>query len=221
MAVDSSLVDRIVQGVLQQMQSPAKPAAPVATAPSPEAPGLRLAQAIITAEVIEAQVPKGTSQLVVTPKAILTPAALDVVRARKLKILREAAGKSVVGTPTRRLAVVVKSSPVLDRLLTDRSLGWTRELLGCPDDAAKLAIGAICRGDADAVAIFATQHYRAACFANRHERVKAVAVATVDELQKAAAQMRVNVVSIDPTSRSDFEIRRILDAVAKLPRGES
>ena len=223
MTVDSSLVDRIVQGVLQELQGSPKPSAPGASRSSASADGgsFRLSQAIVTAEVIESLVPGGASQLVVTPKTILTPAALDLVRSRKLKIVREAATRPIVGTSTRRLAIVVRSTPGLDRLLTDRSLGWTRELLGCPDDAARLAAGAIGRGDADAVALFATQHHRAACFANRNDRVKAVAVASVDELQKAAEQVRVNVVCLDPTNRGDFELRRLLEAIAKLRCGDA
>jgi hypothetical protein len=177
----------------------------------------RLGDAIVTAEVVEHQVPKGSTIISVGPKAILTPAALDVVRARKLTIQRESAAKTVANTvAARRLAIVVRSTPVLERRLQMSAPTWRRELLGCPDDAATLAISAICRGEVDAVAIFATQQHRAACLANRNERIKAAALSSVDEIKLAAAQIRLNVVCVDPTNRPDFELRRWLEAIASL-----
>jgi hypothetical protein len=221
MPVDSSLVDRIVRGVLHGLQGPAAPVAPGAKAkpasdPESTQPAIRLAQAIVTAEVLEANVPKGSRQITISPKAILTPAALDVVRARHLWVQRETSPKGVASATARRLAIVVRSTPVLDRLLVDQAGAWRRELLGCPDDAAGLATSSICRGDADVIAIFATQNYRAACRANRNDRVRAVALKAVDELAIATSQLRVNTVCIDPTGRPEFELRRWLEAMSKL-----
>jgi hypothetical protein len=96
MTVDSSLVDRIVHGELQQLGGPAtappKPLPVSPPAPSPKAGSdHKLAQQVITASLIEEQVPRGASGVVVPPRAIITPAALDVVRSRKLVIRRESA----------------------------------------------------------------------------------------------------------------------------------
>jgi hypothetical protein len=221
MPVDSSLVDRIVRGVLHGLQDPGGPAAPGHKPKSgnesgPTQSAIRLSQAIITAEVLEANVPKGSRQVTIGPKAIVTPTALDVVRLRHLWLQREASVKGAVATAVRRLAIVVRSTPALDRLLLEEPGTWRRELLGCPDDAAALATSAICRGEADVIAIFAAQHYRAACRANRSDRVRAVALKAVEELAVATSQLRVNAVCIDPTGRPEFELRRWLDAIAKL-----
>lgn len=220
MSVDSSLVDRIVRGVLHGLQDSPNPPAPVPKArpagESGSSSAIRLSQAIITADVLESAVPKGSRQITIGPKAILTPAALDVVRSRHLWIQRESTTKGTTPATARQLAIVVRSTPALDRLLLAEPGAWRRELLGCPDDAATLATSAICRGEADVVAIFAQQHYRTACRANRNDRVRAVALKAVDELAIAVTQLRVNAICIDPTGRPEFELRRWLDAIAKL-----
>lgn len=215
MTVDSSLVDRIVHGVLQQMRSPApvKPPAQPATPPNPvpakSGPEHRLAQAVITAGLVEEQVPRGTSALIVTPRAVITPAALDVLRARKLVVRRETAVRPDTAAVSRTLALVVRNTPAVERLC--RQKPWRRELLGCPDDAAALAIASLSRGDCDRVLIFATQQHRAAVLANRNAAVKAVAVSSVDDLRAALEQIRVNVLCVDPTNRSDFEMTRLVE----------
>jgi len=221
MTVDSSLVDRIVHGVLQQLGKsvPAARPALVASAPAPiaAAPASalkasqdhRLAQPVITASLIEEQVPRTASAVVVTPRAVITPAALDVVRARKIVIRRETAPAPQTPAVSPLLAVVVRNTPAVERLA--RQKAWRRELLGCPDDAAKLAISSVTRGDASGVLIFATQNHRAACFANRNAAVKAAAVSSYDGLRAALEQLRLNVLCIDPTSLSDFELTRMVD----------
>jgi hypothetical protein len=220
MTVDSSLVDRIVHGVLRQLEGPPaaeKPAvvaAPasstVAAAPKSAGSDHPLAQSVITARLIEEQVPRAASVVVVSPKAIITPAALDVVRARKLVIRRETgASPQQLESASPLLAIVVRNSPVVERLSKQRS--WRRELLGCPDDAAKLAISALARGEASAVVIFAVQNHRAACFANRNAAVKAAAVNSFDGLRSVLDQLRLNVLCIDPTGLSDFEVTRMVD----------
>jgi hypothetical protein len=91
-------------------------------------------------------------------------------------------------------------------------------LLGCPDDAAKLAISAVCRGEADRVVIFAAQHHRAAALSNRNAAVKAVAVSSFDDLRGALEQLRANVLCLDPTNRSDFEVARLVEHFEALGR---
>jgi hypothetical protein len=216
MTVDSSLIDRIVRGVLHGLHGadaapPSKPIAVSPASPAASSPA-RLSQAVITAEVLSQNVPLGANAVAITSKAILTPAALDVVRARRLLIQRAAPPAVVSEAKSKGLALIVAATPVLDRLLKGRASDWRRELLGCPDDAAKLAAGSICRGEADVVVIFARQFHRAACLANRNDRVKAVAVNSVDELRIAREQLRVNVICLDPTNRGDFEVRRWFDA---------
>ncbi|MBX3443917.1 MAG: hypothetical protein KF774_16030 [Planctomyces sp.] len=182
---------------------------------------MKLPQPVITAEVVS-QIPGGATQLVISPRAVVTPAALDLVRSRKLTIRRETPAPAGSPAPAaRRLAIVVSGSPVLDRVLLDRTSGWRRELLGCPDDAATLAIRELSRGEVDAVLIFTSKPFRAACRANRNAQVRAVAVSGIEDLKAAVGELRVNAACVDPTGRGDFEIRRWLRTADELlrPRG--
>jgi hypothetical protein len=216
MTVDSSLVDRIVHSVLQQLKGPiaAEKPAPASTTPAPApnpktASDHRLAQPVITARLIEEQVPRGASAVVVSSRAVITPSALDVVRARKLVIRRESTANSQPKSTSPLLAIVVRNTPVVERLARQKS--WRRELLGCPDDAAKLAISSLARGDSGGVLIFAAQNHRAACFANRNAAVKAAAVSSFEGLRAILDQLRLNVLCIDPAGASDFELTRMID----------
>src|SRR5215218_10070161 len=120
MTVDSSLVDGIVHGVLRQLESPpaAERPAPASSASAPSVapkPGIdhRLAELVITARLIEEQVPRSASAVVVSPRAVITPAALDVVRSRKLIIRRENASSPPPKNASPLLAIVVRNTPAI------------------------------------------------------------------------------------------------------------
>ena len=98
------------------------------------------------------------------------------------------------------------------RLTGELGAGWSREILGCPDDAAALAISAICRGESSGVVILSKQHFRAACRANRNDKVRAVPVGSPAEVKAAREQLRLNVIAIDPTHRSYFELKNTITA---------
>jgi hypothetical protein len=212
MTVDSSLVDRIVHGVLQQMQAPAGGQRPApSAAPAKGGQEQRLTQQV--AGMLEEQASKGVTAILVSPRAVITPAAVDVLRSRKLAIRREVAPASSPMTASKLLVIVVRNTPVVERLC--RQKPWRRELLGCPDDAAKLATSALTRGEVERVIVFAAQTHRAACLANRHTQVKAVAVSSQDDLRGALDTLRVNVLCIDPTNRGDFEVGRLVETFEK------
>lgn len=114
---------------------------------------------------------------------------------------------------TNGLAIVVRHTAALEQTLSVRDGSWQRELMSCPDDAAKLAISEISRGGARAIVILAEQVHRAACLANRHGRVKAVAVRDAGEIKEIQKQLRANVWCINPESRSFFELKMLLQQI--------
>ena len=63
------------------------------------------------------------------------------------------------------------------------------------------------------VIIFAEQTHRAACLANRHERVKAVAIQSAQEVKQIRRQLRANVWCLDPGARSFFELKTLLQQI--------
>ncbi|WP_437186168.1 hypothetical protein SH668x_003308 [Planctomicrobium sp. SH668] len=239
MSLSQDAIDRIVANVLTKISpdsvraSVALPtvsasvaaAHPVAVTSHPEpvqTGRFSLSSAVITAELLEPM--EVSSTVTVRPKAIVTPAAWDVVKSRKLRLERgtiadgQAASNqtdrgSAVSSPFRPLLIVVRSGNVVNQLWESIATQWNREILGCPDDAAKLAISAVCRGDASTVVILAEQTFRAACLANRNEKIKAVAIQESRDVKIVRTQIRANVWCLDPTNSSFFELKNLIQQI--------
>ncbi|SFH85874.1 hypothetical protein [Planctomicrobium piriforme] len=228
MSFSPDAIDRIVANVLSQLgQSAAAPRAVPSGEKTTLSPVVKMVAAavvstgvmvidgsVVTAESLE-NVSAGAS-ISVLPKAIVTPAAQDVIRGRKLTLIRQAAPAASAETKsaaavvtTSPLLIVVKNSKAVDQLWQELAGGWKREFLGCPDDAAKLATGEICRGGAGQVVILADQTHRAACLANRNEKVKAVAIRDAGDIRLIRKQLRANVWCLDTSARTYFELKNI------------
>jgi hypothetical protein len=230
MNIDSSTIDRIVAGVLHQLAGGGDGAARVVTAETQShggrAENVSLTENVVTAEVLLAHV-DGQSRIAVRDRAIVTPAAWDAAKERRIEIVRASttvaergSEKAVTakrqGNPTGvglPQLLVVHSTDAVERLWDDIRDRWRRELLGCPDDAAALATSAICRGETSMVAILATQTHRAACLANRNENVKAAAIRDAGDVRTIRKQLRANVWCLDPTAKSWFELRTLLRTI--------
>lgn len=244
MNIDPQTIDRIVAGVLNQLSAGGdgapvgfttetrrhggRAAQEVSREALPsvnESGGTTIDADVVTADVLLEHLGSG-STIVVPQRAIVTPAAWDVARAHDIEILRNGdrfhgsaahlkwAAKPTANTSLRALMIIVRFTDALGRLCDDLDGQWRRELSGCSDDAAALAVSSICRGDASRVVIFAAQSHRAACLANRNERVKAVAIHTAGDVPSVRSQLRANVWCIDPADRSWFELRNLVRAVA-------
>ncbi|MCA8998789.1 MAG: hypothetical protein KDA36_07815 [Planctomycetaceae bacterium] len=221
--MSSDTIDRIVAGVLKKLSVPTVREEAPSAVPSPmgtrlpETNAVVLEAKVVTADVLEALA--AGSEVVVHPKAIITPAAKDAVRERRITVTRQerppgkSAGtdKAAVGEKTRSsLLIVIQNTDAFERIWNEIQGDWRRELLGCPDDAAKLAIGEISRGGVSSVLIACEQTYRAACLANRHSAVKAVPIRDVGDIKMARRQLRANVWCLPPTGRSYFELRNLV-----------
>lgn len=191
-----------------------------------EASVVEICERIVTADVLAEHVSDGT-EVEVGSRAIVTPAGWDYARDHRIALRRgaskpqtSAVGQRVPvdsGASAQReaLLIVVRSTPAVDRLYEDIKTGWRRELLGCPDDAASLAIGAASRGETDTVLILAEQSHRSACLANRNDAVKAVAVQDAADVRQVRTQLRANVWCVDPENMSWFELRNLVRAIGK------
>ncbi|WP_437225689.1 hypothetical protein SH661x_004184 [Planctomicrobium sp. SH661] len=232
MSLSSEAIDRIVANVLSQL-SPATPAAtprpqPSATPAKPTGGQISFTGSVITADVLEQAAER--SIVTVHPKAIITPAAWDTVKLRQLQLQRgvasgsksqsvgDATGVTPAETGIQPLLIVVRNTKPVEQLWEGLAGRWKKELLGCPDDAAKLAISEISRGGAQAVVILAEQTHRAACLANRHEKVKAVAVRDVSDVKAVRKELRANVWCIDSGSRSYFELKNLIQQIQNEPK---
>jgi hypothetical protein len=200
---------------------------------APAAAGrIELDDRVITAELLAERV-NGAAVVAIAPKSILTPSARDFVNERGLRIDRASTAAAQAGRAASRepasgaadhqpsttnhkpLLVIVRNTDAVARLWTDLQATWSRELLGCPDDAASLTIRELARGAVQTVVILAEQTQRAACLANRSPAVKAAAVRDAGDVAQVRRQLRANAWCIDPTRMSWFELRNVLSAVTK------
>ena len=244
--MSDELIDRIVRGVLDTLQSPADTvrsspvavASPAAAAPStpsalappvPPAPSqLTLGEMVITGPALETAW-KNQKQLQVASKAILTPSARDFLKKRKIEVIRtgsrpaanSAKPGSSTGTPAvetnstvRWRVFVVQSHPQLDRILEDATRGTfsklSRVVPGSVHEATAAAVTAITRAEIDGGIVLTHQTLVAACKANRNSRIRAAAIRTVADLNEARRQLAPNLICLDPSGKSYFELRNIL-----------
>ncbi|MEZ6055358.1 MAG: hypothetical protein R3C01_01515 [Planctomycetaceae bacterium] len=193
-----------------------------------------LDEKVVTAQLLEQIL--GGSRVLVGAKAIVTPAAWDAAKERNLVVERRlaaspAADVSIGSAPmangsverkapsdattatTAGLIIVVKSTESVERLKQDLDASWRPELVGGPDDAAQLVISEIARGGAQVAVIFAEQTYRAACLANRHDKVKAAPVRDALDVKQARKEMRINTWCVNPISRTWYELRNLMLAI--------
>ncbi|MGC1273369.1 MAG: hypothetical protein WBC44_06645 [Planctomycetaceae bacterium] len=230
-SIDEILIDSIVAGVLDRLRGASAPHTPASGGRQPseatssvpldsrKADALRspllLSDRVVTGALLEASL-GGSKAVRFAPKAVLTPSARDYLRMHGIEWAYSrptAAGRKSTERPGAVL--VVRSTPALERVLGSTLPGVRKELLSCPDDAARLAVAEISRGGFLHAAIFAEQTHRTACLANRHAAVKAVAVRDASEIPAVRKQLRANVWCLDPTGRGDFELMNLVKAIVR------
>lgn len=224
--LDSTAVDQIVANVLRQLSVAGGDVSTVAKAPSAAIPQVSVSRSNTTATLSEKVITgdlltekaTGASQIIIPDKAILTPTAHDFLKASQAQLIRASAAGTKSGAAKTDSAITswklitVTGTPAVARVSGELGAGWSKEILGCPDDAASLAISAICRGESGGVVILSKQHFRAACRANRNDMIRAVPVSDPTDVKSAREQLRLNVIAIDPTGRSYFELKNTITA---------
>lgn len=209
MHLDTATIQRIVGDVLMELSALA--AAPRAVpSVSEQSSTVGFSETVITASLLEDRL-NGSETISIAGRALLTPAAQDLIRERSVSVVRvtEAAEQENFRSATK--LIVVTPHPATDELL--RSSVATRELAGSTDEAAKLAISAVCRGEAERVLILTDKPHQAACQANRNDRVRAAVAADAGDVRGIGPEFSVNVWCVNPSSRSTFELTRLGKAI--------
>jgi len=231
MAYDSALIERIVANVLEQLQAPVavRPsvesvaAAPAVVKPAiPTAPvELGISERVVTAAVLEKlSLPNGVT-LLVSPKAVITPSAIDLLKQRRIRWTRSktTVSTSAVTIPVRWQLLASTVTPTVRTLLdhVSRSLnGWRRQLVGASSEVIEIAGRAIATADFDRVLILAQAAELVACETNRNLKVRAAVIHSAEHLREVEAQMSPNVWVLNPQRRSFMELRQIVQACAAL-----
>lgn len=200
------------------------PAAPSAI-PTP-APGIpatasgaeevTISERIVTAEVLESRL-KGARRVRVTARALLTPSAHDVIRTRRLQVIRDSAKTEPGGSAGAHwLLLTVQPVSGLDgAIATWRATGTTvdSKLANDPADAAAIAISAICRGEAANILVLTSAPEWVACLANRNSQVRAAVIADAGAISRLKQTLRPNVLAFDGSRRGSFELGGIFKAL--------
>lgn len=221
MNVDAELIDRIVNGVMQRLASPAdalrsatttKDEQPVNKQSSQAPLAAELDEDVITAEQLELR-SGGAKRITIGPRSILTPSARDYLNNRNIEWSRRPA---IAAATSRWQAIVLQSTPAITAAVedVDRTSGkcWQRELVGSADEAVAIAVAALCRGDTNGTVVFATDVEAIVCRANRTRQVRAATVRNVECVASVRRQMGANLIGINPAEKSYFELRNMLRA---------
>jgi pyruvate/2-oxoglutarate dehydrogenase complex dihydrolipoamide acyltransferase (E2) component len=191
-------IQRIVQEVLRrlgqiaqgQTQAQTQTQAQVssdridATTVAPAITKLVWSQSVVSAEALQGRL-DGIGQLVVSPKAIVTPAARDELRERGIDLARE----GELDSGLRSVPVGVQDTVVAAQ--TAQAIPITSD-----DEWTTFFHRSIQNGDSPLAV--APDPHRLACLVNRDETVRAVAVTDLRHLEDAVSQTAANVLCVSP-----------------------
>jgi hypothetical protein len=172
-----------------------------------------ISERVITAEVLLRDL-RGAGRVVIAPKALLTPTANDIIRMRRLEVVRQSAQAIASTTVRRRWVILVgQSLPAVTAAVGAwRTAGGRLEtaLVGTAAEAAARAISAICRGEADEVLVIAAQPESVACLANRNEAVRGVVLVESAAVARLRESLRPNVWVVDAAPRGGVDLSSLL-----------
>jgi hypothetical protein len=227
MAQSEDIIDRIVAEVMAHLRAADSAPAPAAqttaaqtnaAAASPAT--VEIADPVITAALLEERGIKA-GPIVLSPKAVLTPSAVEFLANRRIGWKRgtSSADSSPAG---KWLAIVTRSTPpvtaALDGVVNGPKSVWSRELLGCHREACERAVAALCRGEVDGALVLTGKPEAVACRANRNANVRAASITTVARIKTLKPELAPNLFAIDPTGRTEFELRSCLCEIGSGPK---
>ena len=197
----------------------AAPAAKQVAIAAPEKPAdiaVMIEQSVITGDLLRERI-NGKKQVHIASRAVLTPSARDFLRNSNIVCVRgEQVAKAAV-VSGRWLVIISSSSPAIDGAINaqrDSTETWEQKISGTAEEAAKLAVGAICRGEATGVVVISKAPEVVACLSNRNEQIRAAVVGCVRTVEAAQRKIGANVIAIHPGTKGSFELRNMFKAFA-------
>jgi|SRR5579884_86999 len=172
---------------------------------------------VVTAQDLQRQL-NGHGEIIVVAKAILTPSAIELLKAGGVRVSRQSSDgpaeqESKVGTwgvaqerPYASVESAVQSlghdGLTLRELTipqTDGSCGWARGVAEC-----------IARGECHGGVVFCADPGLVCCIANKLGGLRAAAVSTAAQAARASSTLGVNLAAVEMPGRTFFEVRQIL-----------
>lgn len=246
MNLDSQLIERLVRETLAALTAaqgppvPPPPAAKPVVIPFPAQSaaekitdsGLReWKEKLFTAADVET-LPKGVVRLRVPHKGVVTPAARDALRKKKIELIREqpvGLGRSVgaMAAASVKPVVEVKRANVVwaeAELRGDAAalLSAAEREFGLFQRLPKAGLAAAVAETTDEVArggklgvILTSQSVSAVCQANRRTGVRAFEPSSAPALQRALQEIGVNLLVLNPSDHSFFAAKRLISEFVK------
>jgi len=206
--LSSSEIDEVVRRVLEHLQTTGtEKEIPHSSSHSQtaEMPGH-----VVTTEQI-AQCPVGTS-IRVKANAVVTPAAIDMIRDRKMTLRRSSDEKQ--DPPRPRLLWMVNTVSTFDLRPLCEALrrqgvapqtGQTTSLI----EAIQMAVDHIRAGGSRAV-VLTGQTAAAVCMANRADGVRALHAGNAEEVERAREEIAPNLLVLNPAGSNRTNLTRVV-----------
>lgn len=206
---DREMIERLVAEVIRRLQPSAAP-----RAHPPSSAAVSSVQAVVDESVVTAGLlgglPPGVRELVVEPRAVITPAARDRAREAGIVIVRRRVDAAAQrGIPLLVVAAHRARGEVVRRAAAiTRAVAHARQLPAAgPAEAIALVAQAASRDSARAVLLTDRPHL-AAVLANRSPALRAVTAGDAARLAGAAAECAANLLIVDPLSFAGDELER-------------
>jgi ribose 5-phosphate isomerase RpiB len=208
MAIQEDQVDKIVREVLSRLSG--KPEAKV-VGPSSPVKELATEETVVTVATLSGKL-AGIRRLVVSPRAVVTPSACDLLKENNVTLVRSLrTAKSAV----IRIALAVVETK-FDASEIVRSLQQHRAEV---DQLALTEIGSATKKLAEEVSeggrlgvLISPAAAKALCIANRHCGVRAAQASSRGEVSEIIKAIGANLLVVDSARRSRFEVQRIVEA---------
>ncbi len=203
------LVERVVAEVMKRLMTPAPS---FDRGEQVSRAGLTLLGSVITERLL-AEKAAGLKVIEVGAKSIVTPAAKDWLRHNHVELRRVPLSSKLPVRRAARLVIAASEAAsvrqVVEEIQRTRSDAWSVQTSPVLELAAR-AHKAISADQSSMVVILSDIPEVVACHANRHEAIRAAAVASIVDIERVQMTLKPNVFVIAPGSRGAFEILRMV-----------
>jgi hypothetical protein len=160
----------------------------------------------------------GHRELLISPRAVITPLAAEELRARGVRVTRQPADSPPVPGKAWAVAQDRPYRQVASAVQGLRRDGLAvKDLPACPDGVScswsRALAECVGRGECAGGVVFCPDPGLVCCVANKVAGLRAVAVVTVGQVAQALLTLAPNLVAVEMPGRTFFEIRQILRTV--------
>lgn len=190
---------------------------------APESSAIVWDENVITADVVNEKL-KGTTiadVLHIGKKTILTPTALDELRARGVtwkRISGRMKPDAQLASQTWKMIlqhVTPQVQTVIDELKTYDAVGWLHDIAGTVEEGIALAVTSLTRAEVAGVMMFTDRPHAVACLANRNECLRAGVITDFADVDVLKKELDPNVFCLAADGWGGFALRKVVAACTK------